>query len=104
MGIARLNLRPFFKQTHYDLYLLTDIDVPWEKDDLRDRPNNREEMFAYFKTQLDEFEFPYLILTGDPQQRLSKAVRAIDELRSKKEIVWAIKGNKVLLCMLKGVL
>ena len=33
----------------YDYYFLTDIDTPWDKDDLRDRPNQREEMFFYFK-------------------------------------------------------
>ena len=36
----------------YDLYLLTYIDTPWQADDLRDRPDQREEMFAYFKHSL----------------------------------------------------
>ena len=33
----------------YDHYLITNIDIPWVKDDLRDRPDNREEMFNYFR-------------------------------------------------------
>ena len=32
----------------YDLFFLTDIDVPWEKDDLRDRPQGRESVFTVF--------------------------------------------------------
>jgi nicotinamide riboside kinase len=30
------------KKHQYDLFFLTDIDVPWEKDDLRDSPDNRK--------------------------------------------------------------
>lgn len=92
-GYCAPELNAILEQTHYDLYLLTATDVPWEKDDLRDRPNNREEMFAYFKAQLNEFDFPYLILTGDPQQRLSKAVHAIDELVAKKKNPLGDKGE-----------
>ena len=40
-------------QTHqYDYYFLTSIDVPWEKDNLRDRPNDRDKMFRIFEQQL----------------------------------------------------
>ena len=36
----------------YDLFFLTDIDVPWEKDDLRDTPEKRESVFSVFKQSL----------------------------------------------------
>ena len=36
----------------YDLIFLTDIDVPWEKDDLRDKAEGRESVFAVFKETL----------------------------------------------------
>jgi len=39
----------------YDLFFLTDIDVPWEKDDLRDRPQGRESVFTVFKKSLIRF-------------------------------------------------
>ena len=39
---------------HYDLYLLTDIDIPWEKDDLRDKPNEREYSMKIFKDELEK--------------------------------------------------
>ena len=35
----------YSKKNKYDLYLLLDIDIPWVKDDLRDRPNARKLFF-----------------------------------------------------------
>ena len=31
----------------YDHYFLTDIDTPWDKDDLRDRPNKERDVFLF---------------------------------------------------------
>ena len=79
-GYCAPELKTILANTHYDLYLLTSIDVPWEKDDLRDRPNDREAMFTYFKAQLEAYNFPYLVLEGNPKQRLEKAITAIEQL------------------------
>lgn len=79
-GYCAPELNTILAQTHYDLYLLTSIDVPWEKDDLRDRPNDREQMFTYFKQQLVTYNFPFLVLEGNPKERVEKAVTAIDQL------------------------
>lgn len=64
----------------YDLYLLTYIDTPWVEDDLRDRPEQRLEMFNAFKNTLDTYERPYILLKGDKEARLNKAVAAIDQI------------------------
>jgi len=68
------------KKLNYDLYLLTGIDVPWVKDDLRDRPDDRQSMFDHFKRTLDEMQKKYLILEGNPVARLNKAIAFIDPL------------------------
>lgn len=62
----------------YNLYFLTYIDTPWEADDLRDKPHQREEMFQAFEAALNKYERPYLLLKGDKQTRLETAVKAID--------------------------
>jgi nicotinamide riboside kinase len=64
----------------YDLFFLTDIDVPWEKDDLRDKPEGRESVFAVFKQTLIENNKPFIILSGDKELRLKKAVAIIGDL------------------------
>ena len=64
----------------YNLYLLTYIDTPWEADDLRDRPEQRLEMFEAFQKALDQHHRPYLLLKGDKESRLKKAVESIDAI------------------------
>lgn len=69
-------------KAQYDLYFLTYIDVPWVQDDLRDRPQDREEMFARFQRALEENDLPYHILRGDLQERFETAVKIIDKLKT----------------------
>jgi len=64
----------------YDLYFLTYIDVPWEEDDLRDKPNERERMFKAFEEALKENNRPYVLLKGNKKERLEEAVKHIDKL------------------------
>ena len=68
----------------YDLYLLTYIDTPWVEDDLRDRPELRQEMFDAFKNALDTYDRPYILLKGDKETRLKTAVKAIDKILESK--------------------
>lgn len=67
----------------YDLYFLTYIDTPWEPDDLRDKPNERERMFKAFEQELIKQKRPYVILKGDKKERLKMAVKHIDKLLKK---------------------
>lgn len=64
----------------YDLYLLTYIDTPWEADDLRDRPEQREAMFRAFEEALKKHNRPYVILKGRVKNRLDMAVSAINSI------------------------
>lgn len=72
------------KVSAYDLYLLTYIDVPWAPDDLRDRPNQRVEMFQFFEEALKKSQKPYVLLKGDQTVRLKKAIFEIDKLLNSK--------------------
>ncbi len=77
------NLNKAALENQYDLYLLTYIDTPWEADDLRDRPEQRLEMFNAFERTLKKYDRPYILLKGSKQQRLKEATKAIDELLEK---------------------
>ncbi len=68
----------------YDLFFLTDVDVPWEKDDLRDAPNNREQTFEIFKQALITNDKPFVVLTGDASTRLQKAIEIVQILTEAK--------------------
>jgi len=78
-------LDKFAIENTYDLYFLTYIDTPWEADDLRDKPNQRIQMFNAFESALKKYNRPYVLLKGDKDERLEKAIRHIDELIKNKE-------------------
>ncbi len=67
-------------ENQYDLYLLTYIDTPWEADDLRDRPEQRLEMFKAFEKALIKYNRPYILLKGDVKTRMQLATHAIDKI------------------------
>lgn len=68
-------------QNHnYDLVFLTDVDIPWEKDDLRDKPEDRHATLATFEQALKENNKPYIKLSGNKQERLEKAIQIIKDL------------------------
>ncbi len=73
-------LKKYALQNKYDLYFLTYIDTPWEADDLRDKPNDREEMFEAFQNELIKQNRPYVLLKGNKKERLDTAVKHINEL------------------------
>ena len=69
----------------YDLFFLTDIDVPWEKDDIRDTPDGRESVFSVFKQTLIDTKKPFITLSGNKESRLAKATVIIDNLSAAKQ-------------------
>ena len=84
LGYCDPLLEKYALQNKYDLYFLTYIDTPWEADDLRDKPNQREAMFKAFKDTLDTYNKPYVLLKGSKDQRLKTAVKHIDKLLKMK--------------------
>lgn len=77
-------LEKYAIENTYDLYFLTYIDAPWEADDLRDKPNDRERMFKAFQDTLIKYNRPYVLLKGSKKERLEEAVKHIDELIKNK--------------------
>src|SRR5690606_3561454 len=80
LGYCDPVLEKYALQNTYDLYFLTYIDTPWEADDLRDKPNEREKMFKAFEKALVENNKPYVLLKGNKKQRLETAIKHIDNL------------------------
>jgi len=85
-GFCDSKLDKAAKKHKYDLFFLTDIDVPWEQDDLRDSPNDRAITFENFKQALIENNKPFIILTGNPATRFQKALSIIEGLTKAKKL------------------
>src|SRR6185312_6571341 len=62
----------------YDLYLLLDIDMPWEDDPLRNFPNMREHFMDVWHKELRDLNANYVTISGVGQERYESAVNAID--------------------------
>lgn len=77
-------LEKYALENTYDLYFLTYIDTPWEADDLRDKPHEREKMFKAFEDALIKYNRPYVLLKGGMKERLDLAVKHIDNLLESK--------------------
>ena len=63
----------------YDLYLLTDIDVPWVDDPQRYLPKDREAFLDRCKRELENRNRPYVLIKGDWEARYTQACRTIDD-------------------------
>ena len=63
-----------------DLYLLCAPDLPWTADGVRDRPAQREEMFALFGAAMKEFECAFVDVAGTGIARERDALSAATAL------------------------
>lgn len=64
----------------YDLYLLCDIDLPWEFDKYREHPHMRKQLFDLYKSELDANKLNYVIINGTGKSRLENAIRAVESV------------------------
>jgi len=62
---------------NFDLYLLTDIDLPWEPDPQREHPGLRDHLMDLYLKELRHYQFPFSIISGQKDARLKNAVEAI---------------------------
>jgi NadR type nicotinamide-nucleotide adenylyltransferase len=68
----------------YDLYLLCNIDLPWEYDPLREHPEMRADLFTLYRNRLDALGFNYRVVSGTGAERLRNAADFVDEILDKR--------------------
>ena len=66
----------------YDLYLLCDTDLPWSDDPLREYPDlpTRRRLYHIYRDLLINQGTPWVDISGDYDQRLRKAVDAVEQM------------------------
>ena len=69
-----------YYEREYDLYLLTDIDLPWKEDPQRENPEFRQYFHDLFKSELQQREVNFIEISGDHYSRQKEAIQAIDNL------------------------
>lgn len=63
----------------YDLFLLCDIDLPWEYDRQREHPQLRHYFMEWYKRELEGYGFPYRMVSGTGKDRLTAAIGHIND-------------------------
>jgi len=65
---------------YYDGYLLCNTDLPWEKDELREYPNEeiRQQLYLMYKDIMVNQSVPWCNITGNNEHRLKIAIEGVD--------------------------
>jgi NadR type nicotinamide-nucleotide adenylyltransferase len=68
-------------ERRYDLYLFTNIDLPWVKDDLREYPDEgpRRELYCMYKEILTNQNTPWQEISGGYAERLQRGIDAVEK-------------------------
>jgi len=70
----------------YDLYLLMDIDLPWQEDVLRDFPTLREHFMEIWHQELKALSANYKLVSGTGDQRFLNAKDIVEEFLNNKDV------------------
>jgi len=79
-GFCPKSILNSIEKSSYEYYLLLYPDLPWVEDDLRDRPNDRKNMFRIFENELKQSKRSYSVIKGVGIKRLEMAIGIIENL------------------------
>ena len=66
----------------YDLYIVSDTNIPFEHDEIRDGESFRQWMQGRFIEELSKKSTPMIVVSGRHEERFAAAVKKIDEILS----------------------
>ena len=72
------------EQQNFDLYLLMNVDLPWEPDPQREHPHLRPFFFEWYQHELQYYGFNFSLISGTYETRFEQARIQIDALGAKK--------------------
>ena len=66
-------------KSQYSLYLLCDINLPWEFDPQREHPHLRNHFFNLYLKELKNRKFNFKIVSGTGDERIKNAIELIEK-------------------------
>lgn len=70
------------KNTHIDMFLICDTDLPWVADDVRENGGeNRNLLHKKYIEEIEKYNYKYQIINGDGATRVRNAIQAISKLK-----------------------
>lgn len=68
------------RKKEVDLFLLCNYDLPWEPDPLRENGGEmRRLLFNIYKSEIEYYNLPYRIISGDAEERLANATAFVND-------------------------
>jgi len=70
------------KKRTYHFYLLCNVDLPWTYDELREYPDieRRKKLYRMYEDLMENQGVSWIKISGNSEQRLEKAIKAVDGL------------------------
>jgi len=86
-GDSPLWLKNYISASTIDLFLLCDIDIPWEADPVRENGGEtRKILHKKYINELSNYGFNYKIVSGEGEKRTQNAINIVNEfLKSRGE-------------------
>ncbi|MDF2535106.1 MAG: ATPase [Bacillales bacterium] len=75
------------KKEEWDLVLFTQPDIPWVNDGQRDLGHRRQEINRMFKATLHSRCIKYVEISGDYEDRIETAIKAVDSILTENNSV-----------------
>ncbi len=79
-GVCDPEIIKAMNSRHYDLLLLTNIDIPWEEDPQREHPQKREYFWDIYKKEAAGSKIPTIEISGHREERRKKAIEGIEKI------------------------
>ena len=80
MGQPSDAVREIASRRTYDLYIVTDANIPFVQDDIRDSEPLRQWMQGRFIEELGKMRQPTIVVSGSHEERFAAAVKRIDDI------------------------
>jgi NadR type nicotinamide-nucleotide adenylyltransferase len=80
LGTCPLLVTEWAKSRHYDLWLLLDTDLPYVPDGIRLFAERRQAQFNRLREILKERNLPYVVISGNFEERFIRAVEAVSRI------------------------
>ncbi|NMM46822.1 AAA family ATPase [Marinigracilibium pacificum] len=80
-GYTHPFIKYLLKKQNFDGYILTKADIPWEEDELRENPLDRDKLFNMYLNELKNQATPYIVVEGQEPERSQIAIDFINSLK-----------------------
>ncbi len=72
------------KKTKYDHYFITDTQLPWIADGLRQNKHSRELLLEMNIKEVDAIGAPYTLISGTENKRIENAIVALEKINANR--------------------